>query len=240
MESSVLFSLAELQRMEQDRVDGEEQQRVMARERRERERRDAEAIRHRLEQERLVSERAAAEEHARRFAAAEALDRARVQAALDVARIETEAKLRLAAAEQTRTHELELLRSRTNTRLYRACIGLSVALALALSLGALGAWKVDLELNRLKHDALQSSKERNAIATERDDLLRDHRHSQQGADERLQALEKNLTACEARSQTQTGQTPPIRGPKRPPAEQSPPPRPCKEGDPLCDTNRPPR
>jgi membrane protein involved in colicin uptake len=112
-ETSVAFSLAELAKLEQERVQQEDLQRARAREREAREQQEAAARRRSAEEARVA---AAAEElsRARREEAeARARAEARVRVAGEVARIEAEAKARLDADNAERAHELAVLRTRT-------------------------------------------------------------------------------------------------------------------------------
>jgi hypothetical protein len=236
-ESSVLFSLAELQQMEHERIETEEHQRLVARER-ERERREAEAERIRAAQTQLASERVATEERARRIAENEARERAREACAVEVSRIEAEAKVRLAAEERARTHELALLRVRAHTQLYRLCVGLGVTLSVVLCLAAVGAWRAMSELDRLQQDASQARQERDAIALARDGVAKELARAHKTWRDRVEVLETKLNACEVQARQHTPNGPPNgTPPKPPPSERNTLPRPCKfEGDPMCDAS----
>lgn len=240
MESSVLFSLAELQRMEQDRIGVEEHERATARQRRERERRDAEAERYRVEQARLASERAVAMEAALREKEIQARERAREQAALEVARIEAAARVKLAADEQTRTHELVSLHAQAHAGLYRVCVGLSVTLGVVLCAAAFGAWRLATDLNHAKHSALQLQQEHDVVVRDRDQGSLEFAEARKTWEGRLQAVSRDLSACETQLQDHTPNTTSIHGKRLPPPESKPPVLPCKEGDPLCDASHRPR
>ncbi|HEX2882048.1 MAG TPA: hypothetical protein VHO25_21160 [Polyangiaceae bacterium] len=242
VESSVLFSLAELQRMEHDRLAIEERQQATARERRERERRQAEAEQHRHEQEQRASERAATEEHARREAEALAHERARQQSVVEVARIEAEAKVRLAAEERARTQELALLRTRSHQGLYRVCVGLSVALLAALSGMAVGTWRLNSDLDQLKSDLSQAQQLQASTASDRDSTARKFTRARQDWEVQLQAANASVAMCEARAHSETPAPRPLGAVNRPPhAGRTPPPPKCKfEGDPMCDASGQPR
>jgi hypothetical protein len=241
MESSVLFSLAELQRLEQDRIGAEEHERATARQRRERERREAEAEHHRVEQARLASEQAVAAESAQRELETKARERARAQAAVEVTRIEAEAKVRLAAEEHARTQELALLRTRTQQGLYRACVTLSVALAGALVAMTIGAWRLISDRNQLKSDLSQAQQLQLSLAQQRDAASHELTRTRQDWATRLKAANASLATCEAHAQGEPRRVPPSGLVDRvPPPEHTPPPPKCKfEGDPMCDTSNQP-
>lgn len=241
VESSVLFSLAELQRMEQDRRGAEEHERAAARARRERERRDAEAERNRIAQAELASERAATEERARREAETRVRERAREQAALEVARIEAAAKVKLVADEQMRTREFASVQTHAYAGLFRICLGLSVTLGLVLCAAAFSAWRVSTELDQAKRAALQSRQEREAIVRDRETISNELDRARGDWGSRLQAANAELLACQTRGSDQRQNTPPPQVVNRPPpSEPNLPVVPCKEGDPLCDASRQPR
>ncbi len=240
VESSVVFSLAELQRMEQDRIGAEEHERATARARRERERRDAEAERNRLAQAQLAIERAATEERARREAEIKAREQAREQAALEVARIEAVARVKLAADEQMRTHELASVQTHAYAGLYRICIGLSLTLSLVLCAAAFGAWRVSTDFDQAKQATLQSRQEREAMVRERDAISNEFTRARSDWGGRLQTANAELLACQTRASDQRQNTPPSQVINRPPpAQHNLPVVPCPEGDPLCDASRQP-
>lgn len=241
VESSVLFSLAELQRMEQDRIGAEEHERATARQRRERERREAEAERNRVEQVRLASERAETAEAALREKEIQARQRAREQAALEVARIEAEARVQLAADEQMRTHEVASLHAQAQAGLYRVCVGLSVTLGVVLCSVAFGAWRLATDLDHARQAALQLQRDRDDVVRDRDQGSLEFSEAQRTWENRLQAMNKDLSACETQRQDLTPNTTSSHDIKRPPPPAvKPPVLPCKEGDPLCDATRQPR
>ncbi len=241
VESSVLFSLVELQRMEQDRIGAEEHERATARQRRERERREAEAERNRVEQMRLASERAEAAEAALREKEIQARQRAWEQAALKVARIEAAARVKLATDEQLRTHELASLQTQAHAGLYRVCVGLSVTLGVVLCAVAFGAWRVSTELDEAKQAALQSRQEHEAIVRDRDAISNEFARARSDWGSRLQAANAALLACQTRTSDQRQNTPPPQIVNRPPpSEHNLPAVPCPEGDPLCDASHQPR
>jgi hypothetical protein len=161
---------------------------------------------------------------------------------VEVARIEAEAKVRLVAEERARTQELALLRTRTHQGLYRACAGLSVALLATLSALAIGAWRLDGDLNRVKSDLLQAQQQQGSIAQERDSTAHELTRARQDWEMQLQTVTAALATCEAQAHSETPRSRPPGVVSRPPhSERTPPPPKCKfEGDPMCDASGQPR
>lgn len=237
VESSVLFSLAELQRMEHDRLAIEERQQAVVRQQQEQEQRQAEANRHQVEQEQRTKERAAVEEHVRREAEAAARERARQQSVVEVARIAAEAKVRLAAEERARAHELAILRTSTHQGLYRACVGLSVALTGALFAMAVGAWRLNSDFDQVSSDLSHARQLQMSMAQERDSASRELTRARQTWEARLHAVNASLVTCEAQTRGEPRPVPPRGVVDHPPSELTLPPLNCKfEGDPMCDTS----
>lgn len=115
-DESVQFSLKELMKLEDERVDGEKRERE-ARDRREREAREEAARRERAELEARERREAEAREQARRAELEEEARReAMSRAAVEQARIGVEARARAEEAERERRHEVELLRLRQDSR----------------------------------------------------------------------------------------------------------------------------
>src|SRR5262249_34936746 len=107
---------------------------------------------------------------------------ARKQAAIDVARIEAEAKARLEADSARRAHELEILRARGSGRNRRLQHALAAVLSLVVSGGAVAACatarqiaRLEQEAGRLRNDqlAIRQAHER-VLATELAALDRRH------------------------------------------------------------------
>jgi hypothetical protein len=238
----VLFSLAELQLIEHERVAAERAEQQEARARRDLEHRQAEQERERSERERILAERAAFDGRARDEAESQARVRAREQSALEVARIEAEAKVRLAAEERARSHELALLRMRTHSTLYRACVGLGIALGVVVSAAAAGTWHFTHELDRVTQDSLQSQRERDSIARERDRVAAESARARTTWQSRIRATEATLAACEIQNEGKTSTGHKGIALSKPPLDdnrpvQIPPATSCEfEGDPLCDVS----
>ncbi|HEY1697109.1 MAG TPA: hypothetical protein VGG39_33345 [Polyangiaceae bacterium] len=190
--SSVLFSLEELARMEEERVRG-----VADAERR------ARLARQRADEE--VRARARRDEDARQLAAAEALReverRAREEAAriesihrgaTEAARVEADAKTRLEARESERRHERELERIRATSRgggtratIAAAAFGAVVACgaALALHLGV-----------AVPHERASAAAAADGIAS-RDVAIADLREREAAAEVRAKSFEDDLAAA---------------------------------------------
>lgn len=167
-DTSVTFSLAELAKIEEERVREEDVQRARTRESQAREQREAEA-RRRAEEAAEVA--AQAEARARREveqAAAKARAEARERAASDVARIEAEAKARLEADNAARAHEIALLRARTEGGRRRTQTVLAVALGLVLCGGGAAAYGATRHVSALEQDTARLREGQTALARERD------------------------------------------------------------------------
>jgi hypothetical protein len=190
--SSVLFSLEELARMEEERVRGvaqAEQRARLARQRadeevRARARRDEEARERGAAETLREIERRAREEAAR----IESIHRA----ATEAARVGADARARLEARESERRHELELERIRASAReggpratVTAAALGVIVAVggALALHLG--------MTVPRERASALSGA---DAIAS-RDATILDLRGREATAEARAKGFEEDLSAA---------------------------------------------
>jgi hypothetical protein len=171
-ESSLLFSLAELQRIEQNRTHTEEAERARERERQERERREVEVERQRMEQARRDGERAAQVEREQREAKEKALARARERAAVEVARIEAEAKARLAVEESVRAHELAVLRAKAEGTQWRPSGVLTTALAALLCVTVVIGAAIVRDRGRLQDEALRSRLEHSTATLDRERAVR--------------------------------------------------------------------
>ncbi|MFO0759675.1 MAG: hypothetical protein U0359_24515 [Byssovorax sp.] len=134
-ETSVTFSLAELARLEEQRVHEEEQRRHRAREKEARDRREAEERRRAQEAAEIAAETEARARKRREQAEIEAREEARRQAEAQVARIAAEAKVKLDAENAARAHELAVLRVKTEAGRSRVQLGLAIALGLSLLAG---------------------------------------------------------------------------------------------------------
>jgi hypothetical protein len=188
---SVLFSLQELARMEEDRV---RELAEAARELRERE----EARRSRAHRECLAEEQAREqaearerEERLRRVREEEARIEAVHRAAVEAARIETEARIRAQEREGQRSHELELERARAHAR------GMRLR---AMVQGALVGFVVTAAATAATYRVVVDPRER-ALSDEarsqiesRDAALREVRANAGVMERTLHTLEENLAA----------------------------------------------
>jgi hypothetical protein len=167
-ETSVTFSLAELARIEQERVEEEDGLRARAREQEARARREAEASRRAIETAEIAAEAEARTRRAREEAAEKARIEARERVAADVARIEAESKARLEAANAERAHELTVLRARAEKGRGRVTIALAAALGLVLCGGAAAAYQGSQHVASLEQDTARLREEHLSLARERD------------------------------------------------------------------------
>ena len=171
-DTSVLFSLAELAEIEQERIHEEEQQQSQLREQRQRERRLALERERQQETARIVAESEARLAREREEAQAKARLLAREQAAADVARIEAEAKARLEADNAQRAHELEVIRTRTERGGRRLQRALGVALGLVLCAGSAVSYGLTRQVTRLEQEGAGLRATERSLEQARDDLLR--------------------------------------------------------------------
>jgi hypothetical protein len=167
-DTSVTFSLAELAKIEEDRVREEDVQRARRLEKEARDRREAEAARREAEEARMAAEAEARARRQREEIAEKIRHEAREQAATTVARIEAEAKARLEADNAARAHELAVLRVRAETGNRRLQRGLIAALCLVVSGGAAAAYGVTRHIAALERDAAGLREGQIALAHERD------------------------------------------------------------------------
>jgi hypothetical protein len=187
-DASVTFSLAELARIEEERVRAEEINRAKMREKEAREQREAEARARSSEAARMAAEAEARARREREEAQEKARAEARERAAMEVARIEAEARARLEAANAERAHELAALRARAEGGSRRLQHVLAIALGLVLCGGAVGAVRVNQHVSSLELDAERLREGQAALARERD-----HAKSTE-----LSALNKRYEALRAR------------------------------------------
>jgi hypothetical protein len=209
-DTSVTFSLAELAKLEEERVRDEERRHAAAKDRAVREaraaeaaRRDAEAQRRAADEEaRARRERAEAEEQARRSA--------RERADMDVARIQADARVKLDADNAARAHELAVLRARAGSGGGRAVSVLAAALALVMVASGVATYRattraatLELEVGDLRdgQQALARERER-AKATELSALERRYagavaRYGAHDADEARAVADTARTAAAA-------------------------------------------
>lgn len=167
-DTSVTFSLAELTRLEDERIAAERAARAADRAARERARRRAEEERLRVEQE--EAEKAAAlalrTEHERARVAARL--EAERQAALDVARIGAEARAKLDADNAARAHELALITARTTAGRRRLTRVLGAALALVVVSGAAAVYDTSRSLAAAQRESDAMRGANAALVRERD------------------------------------------------------------------------
>lgn len=187
-ETSVTFSLAELGRLEQERVREEDAQRARAREREAREKREAEARARAEEEARIKAEEEARGRRVRAEAEEAARAEARLRAAADVARIEAESRARIEAANAARAHELAMLRVEEESGKRRLRFALAAVIGLAVSGGGLTAHQVSRHTERLTLDVAQAREAREALARERESAKQTE----------LAALDRRRIALEAR------------------------------------------
>lgn len=167
-ETSVTFSLAELARIEEERVRDEEERRARAREREARERREAEAKKRAEEEAKIAAQEEARARRQREEAEAEMRARAREQAAIEVARIQAQAKVQLDAENAARAHELAVMRVKTESGARRLKVALAAVIGLAVCGGAAGAWGVHREVTALSQENERLREGQAALAAERD------------------------------------------------------------------------
>ncbi|MBK7583835.1 MAG: hypothetical protein IPI67_27035 [Myxococcales bacterium] len=182
-DTSVAMSLADLAKIEDERIEQEQTTRARAREQRAREQREAAARRLAEEAAGLA---AAAEEQARRNREAvteKARAEARERAAADVARIEADARARLELENAARAHELASLRVRRETGRRRREYVLGAALALLVSVGAVAAYDANQRITTRERASLELKEREHALIQEHNDAKRtdlaalDRRHA---------------------------------------------------------------
>jgi hypothetical protein len=166
-ETSVTFSLAELAKIEQERVRDEDTRRAQANEKEARERREAGARRREAEAAQLAADTEARARRVREEAIEKARAEAREQAALQVGRIEAEARARLEADNAARAHELAVLRVRTEGGRRRVAAALAVALGLALCGGGAAAFEGSQRVAALEQEGEHLREGQRALGRER-------------------------------------------------------------------------
>lgn len=187
-ETSVTFSLAELAKIEQQRVREEDEKRARERERAARERHEAEEKRRREESAEIARAAEARAKRARAEAEEQARVEARERAAADVLRIEAEAKARLEAANAARAHELAVLRVQTEGGRKRLTIALAAALVLAVTGVGATAYGFSQKLAQMGQETDRLREGQHALAEERE----------QAKSTQLAALDKRHAALRAR------------------------------------------
>jgi hypothetical protein len=167
-ETSVTFSLAELANLERERVDEEERARAREQARTAKARREEEDRRREAEAATRSAEEAERARRARDDAAERARAAARDESAREVAKIEAEARARLAADDAVRAHEIAVLRVRTEAGRRRVQIGLASALALVVTLGAAGVVRASGQSAGFERDVERLRDGQAALMRERD------------------------------------------------------------------------
>jgi membrane protein involved in colicin uptake len=167
-DNSVTFSLAELAKLEQERVREEDTARARAREKELRDQKEAEARRMAAEAARLEAEAQARAKRLREEAEQKARVEARERAAADVMRIEAEARARLEADNAQRAHELALLKVRTESGKRRLQIALAAVIGLAALGGSATAYGVTHKIAAMEQSADQMREGQQALARERE------------------------------------------------------------------------
>ncbi|MEP7121185.1 MAG: hypothetical protein ABJE95_09760 [Byssovorax sp.] len=167
-ETSAMFSLAELAKIEQARVEEEDALRARAKDKEARARSDAEAGRRAAETAQIAADADARAKRMREEAAEKARIEARERAAADVARIEAESKARLEAANAERAHELVVLRARAEGRKSRLQIALAAALGLVVLGGGAAGYQASQRVASLEQDTSRLREEHLSLARERD------------------------------------------------------------------------
>jgi hypothetical protein len=182
-ETSVTFSLAELAKIEEERVREEDVKRARSRERDAVERREAEARRRAAEEAQIAAEAEARTRRLREDAIEKARIEARERAAIDVARIEAEAKARLDADNAARAHELAILRTRTEGGRRRLTTALAAGLAITLFGSVAMGYQMTRHAAALEQDTVELREGQKALGQERDHARTtalaalDHRHA---------------------------------------------------------------
>ena len=204
-ETSVTFSLAELAKIEEERVREQDAQRARTRDLAARQQREAEAQRRATEAGRIAAEAEARARRERGEAEEKARLEAREQAAIEVARIEAMAKARLEIDSATRAHELSVLHLRAEGGRRGWQRGLAAALALVLCGGAVAAYQVKQHVAEVEQGAERLREGQSALAQERDHARAtelaalDRRHAALRAAPRVRdAEEARVTAAAAR------------------------------------------
>ncbi len=152
-ENSVTFSLAELARIEEERVRDEDAQRARAREQAARDRREAEAKKRAEEEARIAATEESRAKRAREEAADRVVREARAKAEIETARMQAEAKARLEADNAMRAHEIAVLRARVEAGRTRTIWGLAIALGLVLTVGGVAGFQASQRVSALEQDA---------------------------------------------------------------------------------------
>jgi hypothetical protein len=164
-ETSVMTSLAELAKIERERVREESARRAHTRHEAARVEAERVAERLRFEEARTAAERLARAEDERKDVEARTRAEARERAATDVARIAATAKVQLDVENAARAHELAVLRVRTEGNHGRLVWVLVASIALALCGSAGIAFEASRRVTELTHEADQL-RDRERVLTE--------------------------------------------------------------------------
>jgi hypothetical protein len=167
-ETSVTFSLAELARLEEERVRADEARTREARAREAREKREAEVARRSAEAAQIAAEAEARAKRAREAAEEQARREAREKVAADVARIEAEARARIEADNAARAHELAVLRVGEESGRKRLAAALVAVIGLAVIGGGAAAFSVDRRVSALTLEAQSLREGQQALGRERE------------------------------------------------------------------------
>lgn len=187
-DTSVSVSLADLAKIEEERLQQEEADRARTREERARQEREATAKRHSEEMEAARATAEAAAQRSREEAIEKVRAEARERAASDVARIQAEARARLEVDNAARAHELAVLRAKRETGRRRREIALGVALAFVACLGGLGTYEASGRASKLERAGQELRDRERALGREHEDAKRTD----------LQALDRRHAALQAR------------------------------------------
>lgn len=205
-ESSLLFSLAELERIERERIEGEAQRAQHEQRRVERAARAAEGERRRVEQARLERQRQEQAELERREEEARVREQVQQRAAVERAHIAEQARLRLQAEERERAHQLTVLRTRLEAGGRRWSGLLAVCLVLVTGLGALTLWsragevgRLEAELERLRGQRVELASERTVAARVLLSVVDDHMTTLANRGDQMHARELGQAAMGLRS-----------------------------------------
>lgn len=186
-ENSVTFSLAELAKLEEERLRTEVAQRARALDEETRARREADARRRAAEAELFASEVEARAKRSREEAEEKARIEARREAEIHVARIQAEAKARIDAENAERAHELAVIRARAESGRGRLQVALAAALGIALCVGAAGAYKASQRVASLEQDAERLRDAQSTLVRERE----------RAKETELAALDRRFTSLRA-------------------------------------------
>jgi colicin import membrane protein len=188
-ETSVTFSLAELAKLEEERVRAQDAEARKTRAAREQDQRRAEAERRAAEVARMEADEAARSARIRAETEERARVEARRQAEIEVARIEAAARTKRAEDDAARAHELALAKARTETRGDNVRRGLAAALAIAVAVGGASAFALVSKVDKLDRD----------VAALRDDATKATSAIDAARASALSAIDRRISATAARA-----------------------------------------